>query len=65
MTIIDTLKNTHGYLGLKPFAAMIGSHPRTVYGWVREGKLPHSRIRSRYRFDPSVVAAWLEKREAV
>ena len=63
MTIVETLRTRIGLIALKPMAQIIGSHYQTLYGRVREGAIPYTRVGSRIRFDPGQVADWLESRQ--
>ena len=62
MTKQDELRKAKGLLSVRELAAMLSSHPQTIYGWVTEGKLPHVRVGSRVKFDGHVIADWLDKR---
>ena len=63
MSVVEHLRATQGLIGRTQLAAMLGTHPQTLWGWCAEGKIPHTRVGCRLKFDPGVVAEWLEKRE--
>lgn len=62
MSVIEKLRAAKKLLGVKQVAELLGSHPMTIYGWVAEGRLPHLRVGGRIKFDPNVVADWLQAR---
>jgi len=43
-------------------ALFLGLHPKTIYGWVEQGFVPHYKIGGRVRFDPAEVQRWLKAR---
>jgi excisionase family DNA binding protein len=63
MTIPEQLAQTKGFLTVKQLASLLTCHPMTIYGWCSEGKLPHTRIGSRLKFDPAAVRGWLTQRQ--
>jgi len=62
MTLDQDLRSRSGLLLLKPLALLIGVHYQTLYGWTREGHIPHVRVGTRIKFDPTKVADWLQAR---
>jgi excisionase family DNA binding protein len=63
MTVVQKLRSITGFLSPKQLAVIIGSHYQTIYGWAREGTIPHTRLGARLRFDPVTVADWLEAQQ--
>ena len=49
------------WLTTKDIATHYNIKPSTIYKWVREGKIPHFRIRSLIRFKSEEVGEWIEK----
>ncbi len=62
MTLVDALRARKGLLTVRELAELLSCHQMTLYGWAREGKLPHLRVGARLKFDPVEVAEWLEWR---
>jgi excisionase family DNA binding protein len=61
-TIDNTLRTSAKLLPLKALALTLGIHYQTLYGWVREGSIPFTRVGARIKFDGSAVADWLDRR---
>jgi excisionase family DNA binding protein len=61
-TIIDTLRGTRRPLTVRQCSDILGLHPQTVYKWSRTGRIPVLRLGSALRFDPIVIAQWVESR---
>jgi len=62
MTRQDELRTRKSLMSVRQVAETLGSHIQTIYGWAEEGKLPHSRVGGRLKFDPDVIANWLDRR---
>ena len=43
-------------------AEFLGVRPKTVYGWVEQGSVPHYKIGGRVRFDWGELERWLKAR---
>jgi excisionase family DNA binding protein len=56
------LRDRKGLLSVREVAEALSMHPQTIYTWVAENKLPHFRVGSRLKFDPKVIADWLDRR---
>ena len=48
---------------VKEMAAYLGVHKDTVYKMVRQGEIPHYRIRGKILFSPDMVNAWIREQE--
>jgi len=48
---------------VKEMAVYLGVHKDTLYKMVRQGEIPHYRIRGKILFSPDIVAAWIRKQE--
>lgn len=46
---------------VKEVAAFLGIHSDTVYDLVRDGEIPHFRIRSRILFLPEAIEKWIQE----
>lgn len=42
-------------------AALLGFKVKTIYNWVYLGRIPHSKIGGRPRFDEAVIREWMKK----
>jgi excisionase family DNA binding protein len=63
MSLVQRLAGMGRALDATQLARLLGVHKLTVYRLVERGALPHFRIASCIRFDPSVVAEWLQQHE--
>ena len=48
---------------LKEVAEMLQVSDKTIYRWVKDGKIPHRRINHQYRFDRSEIEDWCGSRK--
>lgn len=46
-------------------ADYLGIRPKTLYEWVRHGRVPHRKLGFNVRFDPDELADWVEAGAAV
>jgi len=49
-------------LTVKQAVEVLGLHPQTLYKWTKLGRIPYMRIGGGLRFDPAILADWLEQR---
>lgn len=63
MSIIKQLRATRRPLTVRQAAETLGLHEQTIYKWSRTGRIPTLRIGGTLRFDPALLADWLENRE--
>ena len=61
-TIAETLAQMEGAITAEPLARLLGMSRITIYKLAKAGRIPSFRIGSAVRFDPGVIAAWLEQR---
>lgn len=45
-------------------ADYLGIRPKTLYEWVRTGRVPHRKLGFNVRFDPEELAAWVGEQGA-
>ncbi len=64
MTRVQELRSMRSLLSVQQVANIIGSCIATVRRYATSGKLAYVRIGNRLRFDPSVVAVFLESRSS-
>lgn len=48
-------------LTVKDLGRMLNIHPKTIYKWSNEGRIPHMRIKGLIRFDLKEIKNWKEK----
>ena len=63
MTVIETLKTKRGLIHAEELAALLGMNKDKLYRKTKAGEVPHFRVLGRVKYDPVVIAAWLEQRE--
>jgi len=63
MTVIETLKAKRGLIHAEELAALLGMNKDKLYRKTKAGEVPHFRVLGRVKYDPAVIAAWLEQRE--
>jgi excisionase family DNA binding protein len=63
--MVDRLAAMKDLLGSKQVAELLGIHRQTLKNWVSSGKIPHSRLGSRIKFDPGALATWLAHRTLI
>lgn len=64
MSRVQELRSMESLLSVKEVANIIGSCIATVRRYATAGKLDYVRIGNRLRFDPSVVAEFIEGRSS-
>jgi len=60
--ISEQLAEMQGAITAAPLARLLGLSRITVYKMAKAGRIPSFRVGSAVRFDPGVLAAWLDKR---
>lgn len=63
MTVIARLKAKQGLIDAKEAAPLLDINKEVLYRKARAGLVPHFRILGQVKFDPVVLAEWLEERE--
>ncbi|HEY1467723.1 MAG TPA: helix-turn-helix domain-containing protein [Candidatus Acidoferrum sp.] len=63
MKLVETLKSKTGALKVKEIASLLGVTPQHIYKMAASGTIPSFRISGSVRFDPDVVAAWLQDKQ--
>lgn len=51
--------DTAGLMDVREAAEYLGMHASTLYGMVRDGKVPHFRIGTRIRFSKEAIDEWV------
>jgi excisionase family DNA binding protein len=64
-TILEKLDACDGLLSATKVARILGLHRQTIYDQASSGKLPYVRIGTAVRFDPAIIARWLQQRGAI
>jgi predicted DNA-binding transcriptional regulator AlpA len=63
MTVIAKLKTKQGLIDAKEVARLLNMNKEVLYRRVKAGLVPHFRILGKVKFDPVVLAEWLEERQ--
>jgi len=61
-SLVEILDNRANLITVKQLSVLLGSHPQTIYKWIRQRKLPFIRVGGRVKFDPVTIAKWLNER---
>jgi excisionase family DNA binding protein len=59
-SIVQSLAKMPGMIDAKELAKILGLSKQQVHRLARRGDMPSFRIQSSVRFDPRLIAAWLE-----
>jgi excisionase family DNA binding protein len=62
MSILKKLREQTRPLGVKEIAELFDVSEATIQRWVRRGEIPAIRVSDTIRFDPGVLADWIEQR---
>ena len=62
MTVIEKLEAKQGLIDAKEAALILGMHKDKLYAKAKAGDVPHYRVLGRVKFDPAILAQWLEDR---
>jgi len=60
MTLVEQLRAHETALTVADLAQLLGVAIRTVYKEVEDGRIPFFRLRTSIRFDPGLIADWLQ-----
>ena len=58
-SVATAIERHHGMLTAANLAVLLAVSPKSIYAWVRAGKLPASILGASVRFDPFDTAAWV------
>jgi excisionase family DNA binding protein len=61
MTLIEKIASRHDALKVEELATMLSFSPGKIYDMVKTNRIPHFKLGSAIRFDPTTTAKWLEK----
>jgi excisionase family DNA binding protein len=64
MSILKTLRGRTAPLNVKDLAELLDVTEATIQRWVRKRKLPAIRVEDVIRFDPAMLADWIELQAA-
>ena len=62
MSILKKLRAQTRPLSVKEIAELFDVSEATIQRWVRRGEIPAIRVSDTIRFDPGVLADWIEQR---
>jgi len=63
MPVIEQLREMRGLIHAEALAPLIGMNKDKLYQKTKAGEVPHFRLLGRVKYDPHVIADWLEKGE--
>lgn len=61
-TVIDQLRSAGGMLDSSKVCALLGMTQSGLLKLTKAGKIPHYRLGDRIKFDPVVLASWVDER---
>jgi excisionase family DNA binding protein len=61
MSILKKLREQTRPLGVKEIAELFDVSEATIQRWVRRGEIPAIRVSDTIRFDPGILADWIEQ----
>jgi excisionase family DNA binding protein len=61
-SVIDLIGNLKTLQTAQQLGDYLGMSPKTLFGWSKQGRIPHIKMGSALRFDPKAIAAWLRTR---
>ena len=65
MSIIERLKAMSRMITVDELAQMLAVSPKTLYSKAKAGTIPVTRLAGALRFDPALIADWLQDRTAI
>jgi excisionase family DNA binding protein len=62
-TLCQTLATMNYYLNVNDVSELLGVQRETIYRYCKENFLPHVKIGNNLRFDPRLLAIWIQEHE--
>ena len=62
-SLSEPLRAVPHALNAKELSRLLGVGVRTIYREVDNNRIPHFRIATSIRFDPLIIAAWLDSKQ--
>jgi hypothetical protein len=59
-TLREKLASFDGAIGADDIARLLQTSRHTIYLWVRDNKIPYFRLNGCLKFDPALVADWID-----
>jgi excisionase family DNA binding protein len=59
-TLREKLASFDGAIGADDIARLLQTSRHTVYLWVRDNRIPHFRLNGSLKFDPALIADWID-----
>ena len=63
MTVVEQLRAKNGLIHAEELASLLGMNRDKLYQKTKAGEVPHYRVLGRVKYDPQIIADWLEQRE--
>lgn len=62
VTVSEQLCAIDGFIDAQKAALSLGTYKDRLYRKAKNGEIPHYRVLGRVKFDPAILARWLEER---
>ena len=59
-TLREKLASFDGAIGADDIARLLQTSRHTIYLWVRDNTIPHFRLNGSLKFDPALIADWID-----
>ncbi len=59
-TLREKLAGFDGAIGTDDIARLLQTSRHTIYLWVRENRIPYFRLNGGLKFDPALIADWID-----
>jgi excisionase family DNA binding protein len=59
-TLREKLASFDGAIGADDIARLLQTSRHTIYLWVRDNRIPHFRLNGSLKFDPALIADWID-----
>ena len=60
-SIADLIRGHRGLLTVDQLSELLSASPKSLYAWVKQGRLPAVRLGASVKFDPFITAQWFKR----
>jgi excisionase family DNA binding protein len=64
-TLREKLASFDGAIGADDIARLLQTSRHTIYSWVRENRIPYFRLNGSLKFDPALIADWIDSTTSI
>jgi predicted DNA-binding transcriptional regulator AlpA len=64
-TLREKLASFDGAIGADDIARLLQTSRHTIYLWVRDDRIPHFRLNGSLKFDPALIADWIDSTSSI